>query len=293
MINLELTDSYKQTTIDINKYNHIVLCNYEGYISFYNYFYELIAKKNKEYGIRLSNKTLDSKNAIMFDFTSIANIFVSLEYKKGTLLYEYMISKYTYIDSIGYERMFELYMDIKNNLNDNDEGVFYDIVQDLNKILYEGIELSYKKEDIIDVIKKILYQFLENNYSKTVIVFLNSDIFTLDFDLYENVYCFDIGRMIDTKKYNLIANSQVDELEQDIIFEYIKDNYPLVVVDIKIQKCIDYYLKFYIYHSKFDAYSEEDLIIYALLSKKMNKTHEIVPNNFIISDKIKSYLAQL
>lgn len=88
MINLELTNPSFQITLDINKKNNILIVDYKGYLEFYAYFYELLLCKNKDYKIRLSNKNLDSKNTIFLDFTSILNIYMSLSYKRGTILYE-------------------------------------------------------------------------------------------------------------------------------------------------------------------------------------------------------------
>ncbi len=204
-----------------------------------------------------------------------------------------MISKYSYIDLIGYERIYDLYMDIKNTLNESDSGIFYDVVQDLNKILYEGIELSYDKSDILNVFKRILYQFLENNYNKTIILFLNSDIVNLELDIFENVYFFDISRNCEIMKYNMISLDTMKELNFILLKEFIMDNYPLVISENDVIKYINKYYKYFICTKCIDVYSQEELIVFSLLSKKNETKQEILPNNFQIDDKIKSYLALL
>lgn len=291
MINLELTSSDSQTILDINKSNHIVLGNYDGYIKFYNYFYEVLVKKNKEYMVRLSNKSLDYKNTIMFDFTSVSSIFSSLEYKKGTLLYEYMVSKYTYIDSLAYEKMFNLYDELHDILNNNEDGIVYNIIDDLNKLLYDGIELSYNKDATIVVFKKILKKYLDNNYTKTVLLFINSDILDFNLDLYDNVYYFDISSHEDIGTYNLISYDNIMEIDFSLINEYIKDKYPLHIEISLIDKLIKKYYSFFAFSEEIDVYNEEELVIYTLLSKKASIHQKIIPKDFIISDSINSFLA--
>lgn len=293
MINLELATSKSQVIIDINKINNILIVDYKGYLNFYKYFYYLLIKKNNNYSIRISNKSLNSKNTIFLDFTSILNIFMLLDYKKGTLLYEYMISKYSYIDDIGYNKIFELYKEIQNKLSQNDDDIFYNIVSDLNKILYQGIELSYNEHNLIKTLEKILYEYIEKNNDRTIIMFINSDIVPLSTFSFNNVFVFDITRKKDYIDYNLITKDNIKELDFNIIKDTIIRNYPLIIDSKKIDNYIQIYYKNLIYLDNIYVQSEEELIIYSMLSKNNYLKQCIIPIDIQINNKIKSFLALL
>jgi hypothetical protein len=290
---LELTNKYNQINLEINKENHILMYDYKGYLKLYNYFYETLIKKNNDYEIRLSNKKLDIRNTIMFDFTSISNILTSLEFKKGTLIYEYFTSKYSEIDEIGSDRLYEIFGDIKDYLNKNDSDIYYEINNNLDKMLYEGIETLYNIENIYNVFTKVITNYFNITTIKTIIIFINSEIFNYNYNIYENIYYFDISKKKNIYRYNLISTDVIKELNINILKNELIKVFPYDIDINYLEKTILLYFKLYIFFNRVIVYSEKDYILFYLLSKYNNINKKIVCVNFIINNNIKSYLAQL
>jgi hypothetical protein len=290
---LELTNKYNQIILDINRENHLIMYDYKGYLLLYNYFYEAFVKKNTDYEIRISNKKLDIRNAIMFDFTSVSNILASLEFKKGTLIYEYFTSKYPKIDEIGNDRLYAIFDDIKKYLNKNDSDIYYEINKDIDKMLYEGIDTCYNIENIYNVFNKVITNYFNIATTKTIIIFTNSEIFNYEYNIYENIYYFDISKKINIYRYNLISTDTIKELNISILKKELIKVFPYNI-DIKyLERIILLYFKLYIHFDKVYVHSEKDYIVLYLLSKYNNIKKEIVCENFSINNNIKSYLAQL
>lgn len=293
MINLELTNLSSQVTLDINKNNNILIIDYKGYLEFYSYFYELLISKNKNYKIRLSNKNLDSKNTIFLDFTSVFNIYMSFSYKKGTLLYEYVMSKYGEIEEFTSNKLFELFEDVREKLSTKDNGLFFNITDDFDKLLQQTFEVSYDNRKIIEILKRLLSYYIKLNIGKSVIIFVNSKIIDVSFDDWDNVYIFDVAVLDDYKKYNLISYDFIRELDFNLIKDNVFSLYPLSIDNEIIGKYMFLYFKCVIYSKSILVYSNEEIIMYSLLNKCVGIKQKIIPINFIVNNDIKSFLATL
>lgn len=293
MINLELTNKSSQRTIDINKNNHILIVDYKGYLEFYSYFYELLVSKNKNYKIRLSNKNLDCKNSIFLDFTSVLNIYMSFSYKKGTLLYEYVMSKYGEIEEFTSSKLFESFEEVRKKLSAQENDLFFDTTDDFDKLLQQVFEVSYDNSKIIDILKRLLFYYIKLNIGKVVIVFVNSKIIDVPFGEYDNVYVFDIAVLDDYKKYNLISYYFIRELDFNLIKDRIYGLYPLSIDSETVRKYFFLYFKFVIYSKSIYVYSNEEILMYSLLNKCVGIKQRVVPINFVVNNDIKSFLTTL
>lgn len=293
MINLELTNPSSQVTLDINKKNNILVVDYKGYLNFYSYFYESLLCKNKNYKIRLSNKTLDTKNTIFLDFTSVLNIYMSFVYKKGTLLYEYVMSKYSEIEELTLSKFSDLFENIKEELSIYENDLVFNIAEDSDKLLQQAFEVSYDNSRVIDILKKLLSYYIKLNISKVVIIFVNSKIVNVSFDEYDNVYAFDIAIMDDYKKYNLMSYDFIRELDYSLIRNAIFNLYPLCIDKKTIEKYMFLFFKCVIYSKSILVYNDEEILIYSLLSKCVGIKQRIIPINFVVNNDIKSFLATL
>lgn len=293
MINLELTNTNTQRVVDINKINYLLIGNYDGYIKFYTYFYECLINKNKDFKIRIDNNVIDSKNTILFDFTSIYNMFLALELKKGSLLYEHVLLKLSSLDESWIEKFDELFFNLTSHLNDVDEGYNYLVNEDLQKIITQCIDITYDKENIVKVFKQLLDEYLENCLSKKIIIFIDSSIVEFDFNSFDNVFVFDISNHVELKKYNLISLDEVKELDFEIIKSKICDDYPIELDKTKVNKLISTYYRYLLCSKIICAHSEDEVIVYTLLSK-YNKINQIVTyESVIIRDNIKSFLSNI
>lgn len=293
MINLELTDLYSQRVIDINKINYLLIGKYDGYLEFYTYFYELLINKNKDYKIRFDNSVIDSKNSLFFDFTSLYNVLLSLEFKKGSLLYEHMILRLNLLGEIWEEKFDDLFSDLINFLNKNDEDFQYCVSDEMKKIITQAIQVSCNKKNIKNTFLNVLEEFLNNCNNKNIIIFINSRLIEFDFTKFDNVLLFDISDVVSLKKYNLISLNEVKELDFEFIKNKIEKDYPINFRERAVYNCISAYYRYLLTSKTVFAYSNEELIVYTLLSKYNNFNQQIIPKNLSVNDNIKSFLANI
>lgn len=252
----------------------------------------MFVRKNRDSHVKIGNYNLDSKNAVLFDFTSIASILSMIEYRKGTLLYEYMVSKYSFIDSVCYDKLLELYENLQLSLNDEQSSVYYNIVDDLNKILYEGIEPNINQEKIMESFDILLKEYLEKTKNKTIIIFYNSEIYDINFLNYDNVYSFNIAKQKSIEKYNLESTDiEMKEFNYELIKNNLMKIYPINYKEEEINKYIKIYYSYLGSVENIYAYSLEEFLIFSILSDK-NK-QKVIPKNIQISDNIIAFLASV
>ncbi len=293
MINLELTDLSSQRTIDINKINYLLMGDYSGYLKFYTYFYESLVNKNKDYRIRIDNSVIDSKNSLFFDFTSVYNMFLALEFKKGTLLYEHMILKLNLLDENWENSINQMFSNLVDYLNDEDSDYLYFMTDDIKKVITQSIQISHNKNNLDNTFSKLLGEFLSNSFNKNIIIFIDTRIVNFDFSEYDNVFVFDINNSLSLKKYDLLSVDEVKELDFGIIKAEIENIYPVNLDTKKVNTCISAYYRYLLTSKTILAHSNEELIVYTLLSKYNGLNQQIVPKNMVISDNIKSFLSNI
>ncbi len=293
MINLELTDLSSQRTIDINKINYLLIGDYSGYLKFYTFFYESLVSKNKDYKIKIDNSVIDSKNSLFFDFTSVYNIFLALEFKKGTLLYEHMISRLNSLDESWENSIDKVFSNLVDYLNDEDSDYCYSMTDDMKKIITQSIQISHSRDNLKSTFSKLLEEFLNNNFNKHIVIFVDTMIVDFDFSKYENILVFDVNNSISLKKYNLLSVDEIKELDFEVIKMEIQNIYPISLDVKKVNNCISAYYRYLLTSKTILAHSSEELIVYTLLSKYNKINQQIVPSNMIISDNIKSFLASI
>ena len=283
----------RQLSYSIKKHNHILLKDYQGYLHIYHYFYQVFYNKNKDIQIKIGNINVDNKNAILFDLSSISSILMQMEFKRGSILFEYMSSKYPLIDEIGFDKLNELLDIIKNELeNQETTRITFNISNDFNKLLYQGIEPTFKYEDIVSILQELIYKYLDNNLSKNIIIFYNSEIIPLDLIKYENVYYFDIGRINKFDNYNLLVkDTSIKELDWEIIYQNILDLMPIPCNEKIVYSYILMYFRYFIRDKVLYASNMTQYIVFYLLAKEYKQ--EVIAKNIVISDDIKSYLASL
>ncbi len=166
MINLQITDTSFDIFEPILKHNYLLVLNEKKLFQFYFSFYTLLVEKNNNITIKIGNKKLDYKNAILFSFCDFNEIIYNLTFKKGSLIYEYLESNIYDLnlldeDVINYDLNNVIEVLIKKMNLDID----YDLNIDLEKLImtFTSFNFDYEIDDLSKIFNKILYKFIKNN----------------------------------------------------------------------------------------------------------------------------------
>ena len=116
MITMKMKTSEEELQLDISKKNSILILNKLTFLKFYNNFYQVFENKNKDIEIFLENKLHDSKNAFLLTLIDQTEILENLNFKKGSLFYEYIMNQ------------------IYSNENLDNDIIFYDLENILKNI---------------------------------------------------------------------------------------------------------------------------------------------------------------
>ena len=163
----------------IKKDNSLFLINKFSFFEFYYYFFQALELKNKDIEIQLGEKILDYKNSIFFSFLDFTEILNSLEFKKGSLFYEYLISCLYKEENLDQDILFyDLANIIQNVIKTADIDIDYDINEDIEKIVFGFTDFKLKSNfsDFIIILNKILDSYLLKNINKTFIIFYDSSL---------------------------------------------------------------------------------------------------------------------
>ena len=276
----------------IDSYNNLIYEKYINILNLYKQFDDCINEKNKDVTIKIGDKTINNKDYILYNFMDIQTILESIKYKKNSLLYDY-INSYLLTNIDNFEELSEYIkkyflnylqncnIDININSTDNILKIFSNCL-DINSIINNPIEkINFMLEYVIN-----------NNLNKTIIIFLNSDNFTLKCNN-ENVICFDTSKNIETKNNNiLITNKFYKNLDFEIILEYLEKNWPIQFYKETVFYWVKYYFKNCIFLDNIKIVNQE-LLIVAFLLKKMYKMNQNIYYANEISDIIKSFIANM
>ena len=234
--------------------------------------------KSKNIQIKIEEKSLDYKNSILFSFSDFSEILDNLNFKKGTLFYEYIINCLEKIDNNSIDSIFFIYADIiKSIISESALDIDYDIDEDLEKLIlnFSTFKLNTNINQISYIINKILTSYIEKNINKLVIIFYDSDILTINLNIYDNVYLFDISNHKNISEYNLLCINDITYFDINIILEKLESLWP---VEFNKEKVLTYINDFYLdakNHSIYNAYNETEYLVYYLLNKFYNLSYKI------------------
>ena len=259
-----------------------------------NEFLESIIKNNKV--MVINKKTFfqfDYKNCTLFSFLDFVEILNNLNFKKGTLFYEYMTFSLKEINIEESDKLLDEIMKIINKLIHNTNiDIDYEIEDDIEKILFNCIKFKYQLDiSYIDKIyNKLLEKIILNNLNNIFVIFYDSSLLNLNIGTYDNCYTFDMS--LDLNNYNLICNNEVNYFDINYIVDILESVWPIAFNEEKIKNYVIKYFWFKKINLPLQSYDEIEYLVYILLNKIYNYCLPI-KNYCIISDNVKSFLAKI
>ena len=296
MITMKMKTSEEELQLDISKKNSILILNKLTFLKFYNNFYQVFENKNKDIEIFLENKLLDSKNAFLLTLTDQTEILENMNFKKGTLFYEYIVTQINSNETLDNDIIFyDLINILKNIQRSLKMNIDYDMNEDLEKLILSQVEFNLKVnfENINEIINLLLENYLEKNISKTGIIFYDSSLISININSYESCYFFDINSKKRIEEYNEIADKEVKEFDLDFIINKLESIWPVDFNRNETMLYIELYWKSKLINLSLEVLNEISLLTYKLLDKMYNKESKIIIKNFQIRDNVKSFLEQI
>ena len=288
--------SEEELQLDISKKNSILILNKLTFLKFYNNFYQVFENKNKDIEIFLENKLLDSKNAFLLTLTDQTEILENMNFKKGTLFYEYIVTQINSNETLDNDIIFyDLINILKNIQRSLKMNIDYDMNEDLEKLILSQVEFNLKVnfENINEIINLLLKNYLEKNISKTGIIFYDSSLISININSYESCYFFDINSKKRIEEYNEIVDKEVKEFDLDFIINKLESIWPVDFNRNETMLYIELYWKSKLINLSLEVLNEISLLTYKLLDKMYNKESKIMIKNFQIRDNVKSFLEQI
>ena len=217
---MKMKTNEEEFQLDISKKNSILVLNKLTFLKFYNSFYQIFTNKNKDVSIILENKLIDSKNAFMLTLTDQSEILENMNFKKGTLFYEYIITQINSNETLDNDIVFYDLINILKNIQGSSEmNMEYEVNEDLEKLILSQVEFNLKVdfENINEIIGFLLKNYLEKNKNKIGIIFYDSSLISFDINLYDSCYFFDLNVKKKLTEYNVIIEDEVKEFKLDFI----------------------------------------------------------------------------
>lgn len=296
MITMKMKTSEEELQLDISKKNSILILNKLTFLKFYNNFYQVFENKNKDIEIFLENKLLDSKNAFLLTLTDQTEILENMNFKKGTLFYEYIVTQINSNEILDNDIIFyDLINILKNIQRSLKMNIDYVMNEDLEKLILSQVEFNLKVnfENINEIINLLLENYLEKNISKTGIIFYDSSLISININSYESCYFFDINSKKRIEEYNEIVDKEVKEFDLDFIINKLESIWPVDFNRDETMLYIELYWKSKLINLSLEVLNETSLLTYRLLDKMYNKESKIIIKNFQIRDNVKSFLEQI
>ena len=296
MITMKMKTSEEEFQLDISKKNSILILNKLTFLKFYNNFYQVFENKNKDIEIFLENKLLDSKNAFLLTLTDQTEILENMNFKKGTLFYEYIVTQINSNETLDNDIIFyDLINILKNIQRSLKMNIDYDMNEDLEKLILSQVEFNLKVnfENINEIINLLLKNYLEKNISKTGIIFYDSSLISININSYESCYFFDINSKKRIEEYNEIVDKEVKEFDLEFIINKLESIWPVDFNKDEVAFYLELYWKNSLVDLELEVSNETSLLTYGLLDKMYNKKAKTIIRNFQIRDNVKSFLEQI
>lgn len=293
---MKMKTSEEEFQLDISKKNSILILNKLTFLKFYNNFYQVFENKNKDIEIFLENKLLDSKNAFLLTLTDQTEILENMNFKKGTLFYEYIVTQINSNETLDNDIIFyDLINILKNIQRSLKMNIDYDMNEDLEKLILSQVEFNLKVnfENINEIINLLLKNYLEKNISKTGIIFYDSSLISININSYESCYFFDINSKKRIEEYNEIVDKEVKEFDLEFIINKLESIWPVDFNKDEVAFYLELYWKNSLVDLELEVSNETSLLTYGLLDKMYNKKAKTIIRNFQIRDNVKSFLEQI
>lgn len=177
----------------------------------------------------IGNKKIDSKNSIIINLLDYESISSQLQMKKGSLLYEYILSE---INDFVQETNIE--EDIETNLNIllkevlKQKTIDYELYVnfDLSKLITNNSEISIDLNiyNYIRHLKQLINNIRQKNIKKTIIIFLNIKIFG---DLLDEISEIILFKYYTSTIPNILIDEKVINVDIELLENNIRHNWPI------------------------------------------------------------------
>ena len=274
--------------------NSLLVINKVNFYNFVGLFYD-ISEKDSRVSITLGNKKLDNKNICLINLIDIASIYDQLKFKKGSLLYEYIVDEINQSIKDKVEEITEylddlFYRNIKRSLFEYDVNFAIDIQKLF--LTFSNLNLEISLPEYIKKIDKLLNHLIERNPKKTFIIFKDYDYFHIDFISQENVYVFEINS---PKENNIIIVDEVKNFDFEKTISYLKLMWPVEIEKQKLNSVLKNYINLYLKNNITKTNDSEIFITSYFLNKLYNLDYkiEIDPDTVYKSDAVKEFVQTL
>lgn len=285
MTNLNLAGKVEEN-ITIEKNNKVLITNYDKYIEFYKYFYEMS-------NIFIENKEILKKDCVFIDITTIAGIIKELEFKKNTLLYDFILIKYNEIDINKKNEFYSAFLKqieyLKSNMNLEFELIPEEII---DKVIIQNINTKINYARLIKDFENILHFVVSYNINKTYIIIYNSSFFQMSRNL-DNCYTFDVNSYLNIKDYNILISDEIRNINYELLIEYLKEIWPVDYFKQEIENLLEEYFSYGIHKKIFKTKKEKMYLLSSIINKEYKFHQEITCDKVVFDSIIKSFIDNL
>lgn len=285
MINLKLAGKVEEN-ITIEKNNKVLITNYDKYIEFYKYFYEMS-------NIFIENKEILKKDCVFIDITTIAGIIKELEFKKNTLLYDFILIKYNEIAINKKDEFYSAFLKqieyLKSNMNLEFELIPEEII---DKVIIQNINTKINYARLIKDFENILHFVVSYNINKTYIIIYNSSFFQMSRNL-DNCYTFDVNSYLNVKDYNILISDEIRNINYELLIEYLKEIWPVDYFEQEIETLLEEYFSYGIHKKIFKNKKEKMYLLSSIINKEYKFHQEITCDKVVFDSIIKSFIDNL
>lgn len=285
MINLKLAGKVEENII-IEKNNKVLITNYDKYIEFYKYFYEMS-------NIFIENKEILKKDCVFIDITTIAGIIKELEFKKNTLLYDFILIKYNEIAINKKDEFYSAFLKqieyLKSNMNLEFELIPEEII---DKVIIQNINTKINYARLIKDFENILHFVVSYNINKTYIIIYNSSFFQMSRNL-DNCYTFDVNSYLNVKDYNILISDEIRNINYELLIEYLKEIWPVDYFEQEIETLLEEYFSYGIHKKIFKNKKEKMYLLSSIINKEYKFHQEITCDKVVFDSIIKSFIDNL
>lgn len=285
MTNLKLAGKVEEN-ITIEKNNKVLITNYDKYIEFYKYFYEMS-------NIFIENKEILKKDCVFIDITTIAGIIKELEFKKNTLLYDFILIKYNEIDINKKDEFYSAFLKqieyLKSNMNLEFELIPEEII---DKVIIQNINTKINYSRLIKDFENILHFVVSYNINKTYIIIYNSSFFQMSRNL-DNCYTFDVNSYLNIKDYNILISDEIRNINYELLIEYLKEIWPVDYFKQEIENLLEEYFSYGIHKKIFKTKKEKMYLLSSIINKEYKFHQEITCDKVVFDSIIKSFIDNL